>query len=93
MYKRQVRPEAAEAVEQFARAGVRTIMITGDRADTALAIARQLGIAERRDECVTGEEMERMDEQTLAARIGRTRVFAHVSPVSYTHLAREKDCH
>ena len=75
-----VRPEAAEAVEQFARAGVRTIMITGDRADTALAIARQLGIAERRDECVTGEEMERMDEQTLAARIGRTRVFAHVSP-------------
>ena len=66
-----VRPEAAEAVEQFARAGVRTIMITGDRADTALAIARQLGIAERRDECVTGEEME---------RIGRTRMFAHVSP-------------
>ena len=48
-----VRPEAAEAVEQFARAGVRTIMITGDRADTALAIAHQLGIAERRDECVT----------------------------------------
>ena len=75
-----VRPEAAEAVEQFARAGVRTIMITGDRADTALAIARQLGIAERRDECVTGEEMERMDEQTLAARISKTRVFAHVSP-------------
>lgn len=75
-----VRPEAAEAVEQFARAGVRTIMITGDRADTALAIARQLGIAERRDECVTGEEMERMDEQMLAARISRTRVFAHVSP-------------
>ena len=56
-----VRPEAAEAVEQFARAGVRTVMITGDRADTALAIARQLGIAERGDECVTGEEMERMD--------------------------------
>lgn len=75
-----VRPEAAEAVEQFARAGVRTIMITGDRADTALAIAHQLGIAERRDECVTGEEMEQMDEQTLAARMGRTRVFAHVSP-------------
>lgn len=75
-----VRPEAAEAVEQFARAGVQTIMITGDRADTALAIARQLGIAERRDECVTGEEMERMDEQMLAARISRTRVFAHVSP-------------
>lgn len=55
-------------------------MITGDRADTALAIAHQLGIAERRDECVTGEEMEQMDEQTLAARMGRTRVFAHVSP-------------
>lgn len=40
----------------------------------------QLGIAERGDECVTGEEMERMDEQMLAERISRTRVFAHVSP-------------
>lgn len=43
--KDPVRPEAAEAVLKFRKAGVRTVMITGDHADTALAIARELGIA------------------------------------------------
>lgn len=75
-----VRPEAAEAVQEFKRAGVRTIMITGDRADTALAIARQLGIASQADECMSGEELEHINEEELAERIGRIRVFAHVSP-------------
>lgn len=75
-----VRPEAAEAVQEFKRAGVRTIMITGDRADTAFAIARQLGIADRADECMSGEALEQMDEEELAEKIGRIRVFAHVSP-------------
>lgn len=75
-----VRPEAAQAVEEFAGAGVRTIMITGDRMDTAFAIARELGIAEEMSECLTGEELERMDDAELARRIQRVRVFAHVSP-------------
>lgn len=75
-----IRPEAAEAVREFRRAGVRTIMITGDRADTALAIARQLGIAGDEKECVTGEELEHMDDEELAVRIAGTSVFAHVSP-------------
>ena len=75
-----IRPEAAEAVREFRRAGVRTIMITGDRADTALAIARQLGIAGDEKECVTGEELEHMGDEELAVRIAGTSVFAHVSP-------------
>lgn len=75
-----VRPEAAPAVEEFARAGVKTVMITGDRIDTAFAIAKQLGIAKRQEECIAGEELEHMTEEELLGRIERTRVFAHVSP-------------
>ena len=56
------REAAAGAVEAFRRASVRTVMITGDHADTALAIARQLGIAKRREECMTGAQLETLDE-------------------------------
>ncbi|MGN0141967.1 MAG: cation-translocating P-type ATPase [Roseburia sp.] len=75
-----VRPEAAEAVAEFKRAGVKTVMITGDRMDTAFAIARELGIADHREECISGEELERMEDTELAERLPETSVFAHVSP-------------
>lgn len=75
-----VRPEAAEAVAEFAAAGVTTVMITGDRMDTAFAIAKELGIATQPSECISGEELEVMEDQELASRMHRTRVFAHVSP-------------
>lgn len=75
-----VRPEAAHAVAEFADAGVTTVMITGDRMDTAFAIAKELGIASELSECISGEEMEQMDDAELVRRIQRTRVFAHVSP-------------
>ncbi len=75
-----VRPEAAGAVEEFRQAGVKTVMITGDRDDTALAIARELRIADRKEQCMTGEEMEAMTDAELAGRLPSLRVFAHVSP-------------
>lgn len=75
-----VRPEAAKAVAEFKGAGVKTIMITGDRMDTAFAIARELGIAEEPSECISGEELEHMEDVELERRIAQTRVFAHVSP-------------
>lgn len=75
-----VRTEAKEAVTEFARAGVKTIMITGDRLDTAFAIAKELGIAQKKEECIAGEEMEKISEEELAARLKYLRVFAHVSP-------------
>lgn len=78
--KDPVRPEAAEAVEIFRKAGVRTIMITGDHADTALAIARELGIADDPSQCMTGEEMERIGEENLKERLSEISVFARVSP-------------
>lgn len=75
-----VRPEAAAAVREFYRAGVRTVMITGDRADTAFAIAKELGIADKPEECLSGEEMQGMSEQEFRKRLSFVRVFAHVSP-------------
>ena len=74
------RPEAKAAVESFREAGITTIMITGDHRDTALAIAKELGIAESEDQCITGEELDAMSEEELAKRITGLRVFARVSP-------------
>lgn len=75
-----IRPEAKEAVAEFYRAGVKTIMITGDRVDTAFAIARELGIATDRRECISGEELVLLSETELKDRLSYLRVFAHVSP-------------
>ncbi|HWQ78969.1 MAG TPA: cation-translocating P-type ATPase [Anaerovoracaceae bacterium] len=74
------RPEAGEAVEIFRDASVTTIMITGDHIDTAFAIARELGIAEREDQCITGDKLNHMTQEDLNAAVPNLRVFARVSP-------------
>lgn len=74
-----IRPEAAEAVEEFRHAGVTTVMITGDHKNTALAVAEKLGIADSPSQCMTGEELNRMGDKELADRIGKIRVFERVS--------------
>lgn len=75
-----IRPEAKEAVAEFFRAGVKTVMITGDRMDTAFAIAKELGIASEERECISGEELELLSEEEFTARLPQLSVFAHVSP-------------
>ena len=79
---------AAGAVEAFRRASVRTVTITGDHADTALTIARQLGIAKRREECMTGAQLETLDEGAPEERIGSVSVFARVSPEHKVRIVR-----
>ncbi len=69
-----------EAVRELREAGVKTIMITGDRMDTAFAIAKQLRIASRREECISGEELDEMSEEELDRRLDKLAVLAHVSP-------------
>ena len=80
------RPEAARAVEDFKRAGVKTVMITGDHVDTAFAIGRKLGIAQRFDQCMTGEELGQLGDEELAERIGNVHVFARVSPAQKVRI-------
>ena len=82
------RPETKVAVEEFKKAGVRTVMITGDHADTALAIARPLGIASSREECMTGSQLEAMDDKALGLVIDRISVFARVSPEHKVRIVR-----
>ena len=74
------RPEAKEAIKKCHAAGINVKMITGDHAETALAIAMELGIASNKDEIITGLEIERLSDEDLAARIGNLQVFARVAP-------------
>lgn len=84
--KDPVRPEARNAVLACHAAGVKTVMITGDRIDTACAIARELGIAEDMSQCMTGSALDNMPDASLAKAFANTRVFAQVSPTHKTKI-------
>jgi len=79
------RAEAADAIALCGRAGVSVKMITGDHAATARAIATELGI---RGEVVTGADLDLLDDEELAARIGGIGVVARVSPEHKVRLVR-----
>ncbi|KKM10563.1 ATPase [Clostridiales bacterium PH28_bin88] len=74
------RPEAKEAVLVSRRAGIRTVMITGDHQETAMAIARELGIWQQGDGALTGAQLKQMDEEQLKEAVDHTTVYARVSP-------------
>lgn len=74
-----IRPEVPSAVEECYRAGIRVVMITGDYSGTAQNIAQQVGIAST-DQVVTGDELERMSETELRARVQSTNLFARMVP-------------
>ena len=74
------RPEAKDAVEIFKQASVTTIMITGDHIDTAFAIAKELGISDKEEQCITGDRLNHMSQTELNAAVPDLRVFARVSP-------------
>lgn len=74
------RREVKRAVAQCRRAGIRPIMITGDHALTACAIAREVGIAAPGDQAVEGRQIEKMSEAELRETVKNTGVFARVSP-------------
>jgi P-type Ca2+ transporter type 2C len=73
------RPEAFDAVQRCTRAGIRTVMITGDHPDTARAIARELGILAHGDAVVVGPELDRISDQALAQRVEHIAVYARVT--------------
>lgn len=74
------RPEVRDAIKQTKTAGITTIMITGDHLDTALAIAKDLGIAEREDQAMMGKELNTKTPEEIREIVKNTRVFARVSP-------------
>ena len=80
------RPEVAPAIKEAHGAGIRTVMITGDHIDTAVAIAKNLGIVKGRDEAVTGAEIDKMSDSELDAQIERYGVYARVQPEHKTRI-------
>jgi Ca2+-transporting ATPase len=80
-----LRPEAAPAVQECRRAGVRVVMITGDHPATALAIAAQAGIGPeggtgQTTRVITGAELDAMDDAALHEQVAQAHVYARVTP-------------
>ncbi len=82
------RAEALQAVRLCARAGIRTVMITGDHPETARAVALELEILRRGDQLMTGAELERMPDEELRRRAPATSVFARVTAEHKLRIVR-----
>ena len=74
------RPESKMAVADAKKAGIRTVMITGDHKETAAAIASEIGIFTAGDLAVTGADLDQMSDQQLQERLEKISVYARVSP-------------
>lgn len=75
-----VRPEVRAAVEECRAAGIRPVMITGDHKDTAVAIAKELGIIDDASEAMEGKELNKLSDEELDEVIDRCGVYARVQP-------------
>jgi len=75
-----VRPEAAVAVADAHTAGIRVLMLTGDHADTARAIGRQLGLDKREAGALEGAEIDALDDAALDRTLGAVDIYARVAP-------------
>jgi len=75
-----VRPEVKAAIDECRRAGIRPIMITGDHKDTAVAIARELGIIDNASQAIEGRELNRLSDDELDRVIDKYSVYARVQP-------------
>lgn len=74
------RPESRPAVLAAKKAGIKTVMITGDHIVTASAIAKEIGILEEGDLAITGQDLDKMNQTELEAKVRDVSVYARVSP-------------
>ncbi len=75
-----VRPEVKAAIEECRSAGIRAVMITGDHKDTAVAIAKELGIITDASQAITGAELDQIPEDQLMEAVKKYGVYARVQP-------------
>ena len=75
-----VRPEVKAAIEECRAAGIRPVMITGDHKDTAVAIAKELGIITDASQAITGAELDGISDGELGEAVKRYGVYARVQP-------------
>ena len=81
-----VRPEVKDAIENCLQAGIRPIMITGDHIDTAVAIAKELGILHEGVRAISGAQLDEMDDETFAKEFEGISVYARVQPEHKTRI-------
>ena len=74
------RLEVKDSIKEAKLAGITPVMITGDHKNTAVAIAKQLGIADSIEQSLTGAEIDELSDEEFSRRINNYRVFARVSP-------------
>ncbi|MGN0533451.1 MAG: cation-translocating P-type ATPase [Eubacterium sp.] len=75
-----VRPEVVDAIKECRQAGIRPIMITGDHKDTAVAIAKDLGIISDASGAITGAELDKISDEDFLTEIEKYSVYARVQP-------------
>jgi Ca2+-transporting ATPase len=74
------RPEVKDAIRKCRLAGINVVMITGDHRDTAVAIAKELGLVDSEEGVLTGEQLDRIGEAQFDGVVEKVRVYARVSP-------------
>ena len=82
------RLEAFKAIEKCKDAGLKPIMITGDHPDTAFAVAKQLKIAENKNEVLIGANLDKLTDDELINKINNYKVFARVSPENKVRIVK-----
>ena len=75
-----VRPEVKPAIVECREAGIRPVMITGDHKDTAVAIAKELGIIENASQAITGAELDKIPDSEIGEAVKKYGVYARVQP-------------
>ena len=83
------REEAVEAVRKCKKAGIRSVMITGDHAETAKAIARELEIGDGNHRTLIGEELSRMSDEELCEVVDDVSVYARVAPEHKLRITKQ----
>jgi len=81
-----VRPEVKAAIEECRSAGIRAVMITGDHKDTAVAIAKELGIITDASEAITGAELDAISDEEINEFVKKYGVYARVQPEHKTRI-------
>lgn len=79
-FRDPLRPEVASAVQQCRKAGIRTVMITGDHKQTAATIANELNMQVLDSEVVEGSDLDKLSDKQLSTRLANIKVFARVEP-------------
>jgi Ca2+-transporting ATPase len=87
------RPEVLDAVAKCRTAGIRPVMITGDHKNTAMAIAREIGIYREGDTAITGSDLEKIGEEELKENVSRYSVYARVAPEHKVRIVKAWQSH